>query len=395
MTRKPGRPPADEVSDVAAKQVLDAKKITTNDETAGLLERANAMLEQTAKNALLNTAVTSAKKAEIISKRELKEIQEEDIPKTGNSVQRMAGGMSVDDIRTVAETLPEANREEFIRQALGMQTAMTGGNPMMSAWFQNKTAQSRQSQPATETQPMTLADTIQAMMSMMMMQNQINQQKADAWREQQEYEEKAHQRRLAELREAKGITTAPTINPEIEALKLQMDFYKETIKENQALIKELSAVKPNTGDNELRMEILALTKKNLEDQKLALDEKVKTLEGRLADASRFNLNVHEMVRQANEAGANLHVGDTTDVQLANEHEFRMEQLKQQSLREQRDHEQSIANANAQAEAARAQQDAIKMILTEVGGAIIQSKFTPPKSLAESSPNVQSIVGGYK
>lgn len=395
MTRKPGRPPADEVSDVAAKQVLDAKKITTNDETAGLLERANAMLEQTAKNALLNTAVTSAKKAEIISKRELKEIQEEDIPKTGNSVQRMAGGMSVDDIRTVAETLPEANREEFIRQALGMQTAMSGGNPMMSAWFQNKTAQARQPQPATDTPPMTLSDTIQAMMGMMMMQSQINQQKSDAWREQQEFEEKAHKRRMEELREARGNNTVPTTSPEIEALKLQMEFYKETIKENQALIKEFAAAKPNAGDSELRTEIMALTKKNLEDQKQALDEKVKTLEGRLADASRFNLNVHEMVKQANEAGANLHVGDTTDVQLANEHEFRMEQLKQQSLREQRDYEQSIANANAQAEAARAQQDAIKMILTEVGGAIVQSKFAPPKSLAESSPNVQSIVGGYK
>lgn len=392
MTRKPGRPPADEVSEGAAKQVMDAKKITTTDETASLLDRANAMLEQTAKTTLLNTAVTSAKKAELISKRELLELQEEDKQPGNGSTPKMAGGMSVDDIRTIAETLPEPNREAFIRQALGMQTAMSGGNPMMNAWFQNKTAQPHQPQQTTDTPPMTLSDTIQAMMGMMMMQSQINQQKSDSWREQQEFEEKAHQRRMLEIREAKGDTTAPATNPEIEALKLQMEFYRETIKENQALIKEFATTKPNAGDSDLRTEIMALTKKNLEDQKLALDEKVRTLEGRLADASRFNLNVHEMVKQANEAGANLRVGDTTDVQLANEHEFRMEQLKQQALREQRDHEQAIASASAQAEAAKAQQDAIKMILTEVGGAIVQSKMAPAKSLSESSSNVRSIVG---
>ena len=52
----------------------------------------------------------------------------------------------------------------------------------------------------------------------------------------------------------------------------------------------------------------------------------------------------------------------------------------------------MADANARAEAAKAQQEAIKMIVTEVGSAIIQSKVAPPQPLAKSSKNVQSIVG---
>ena len=71
--RKPGRPPADEVHEGAAKQVMDAKKIVLdeNDNTAQILERANSVLETTAKTSLLQTAVANAKKAEIMSRREL------------------------------------------------------------------------------------------------------------------------------------------------------------------------------------------------------------------------------------------------------------------------------------------------------------------------------------
>lgn len=394
--RKPGRPPADEVHEGAAKQVMDAKKIVLdeNDNTAQLLERANSVLETTAKTSLLQTAVANAKKAEIMSRRELKELQDEEKTSTAPPIPRMGGGMSAEDIRTIAETLPESQREAFIRQAMGMSAAANGGNPMMSAWFQSKA--NVQQQPASNvgSQPMSLNDTIQAMMGMMMMQNQMQQQRAAEWREQQEYLEQQHQRRLEELREARGEAKREGPNPEVEALKLQLEFYRDTLKENQTVIKELTAARqnPTSEDSDLRKEIMALTQKNLEDQKLALQEKIQVLESKIGDVGRFNLNIHEMVKKANESGANLRMGDTTDLQLTNEHEYRMKTLEKESEREEREYNMRMADANARAEAAKAQQEAIKMIVTEVGSAIIQSKVAPPQPLAKSSKNVQSIVG---
>ena len=160
------------------------------------------------------------------------------------------------------------------------------------------------------------------------------------------------------------------------------------------MIKELTAARqnPTSEDSDLRKEIMALTQKNLEDQKLALQEKIQVLESKIGDVGRFNLNIHEMVKKANESGANLRMGDTTDLQLTNEHEFRMKTLEKESEREEREYNMRMADANARAEAAKAQQEAIKMIVTEVGSAIIQSKVAPPQPLAKSSKNVQSIVG---
>lgn len=397
MARKPGRPPADEVHEGAAKQVMDAKKIIPDpdDSTAQLLERANSVLETTAKTSLLQAAVTNAKKAEIMSRRELQELEEEDKKQISQSTPRMGGGMSADDIRTIAETLPESQRETFIREAMGMNNALKSENPMMSAWFQSK-ANAATSSPSNPSivPPMSLSDSIQAMMGMMMMQNQMQQQRAAEWREQQEYLEQQHQRRLEELREARGEAKREGPNPEVEALKLQLEFYRDTLKENQTVIKELTAARqnPTSEDNDLRKEIMALTQKNLEDQKLALQDKIQVLESKIGDVGRFNLNIHEMVKKANESGANLRMGDTTDLQLTNEHEFRMKTLEKESEREEREYNMRMADANARAEAAKAQRDAIKMIVTEVGSAIIQSKVAPPQPLAKSSKNVQSIVG---
>lgn len=399
MARKPGRPPADEISEGAAKQVMDAKRIVPdeNDRAAQILERANGVLETTAKASLLQAAVTNAKKAEIMSRRELKELQEEEHRTTTAPNQKLGGGMSAEDIRTIAETLPEDQREAFIRQAMGMQSAINNGNPMLSAWFQTKA--NSQPMPTTNVNPstpMSLTDTIQAMMGMMMMQNQMQQQRASEWREQQEYLEKQHQRRLEELREARG-ESHPGPSPEVEALKVQLEFYRDTLKENQTVIKELTAARQNPGseDNDLRKEIMALTQRNLEEQKQALQDKIATLEGKIGDASRFNLNIHEMVKKANESGANVRIGDTTDLQLANEHEFRMEQLRLASEREDREYQMRMADASARAESSKAQQDAIKMIVTQVGSAIVQSKISPPQPLSQASKNVQSIVGGAK
>jgi len=234
-------------------------------------------------------------------------------------------------------------------------------------------------------------------MGMMMMQNTMQQQRAAEWREQQEYLEKQHQRRLEELREARGETKREGPSPEVEALKLQLDFYRDTLKENQTLIKELTAARqnPTSEDSELRKQIMELTQKNLEDQKQALQEKIQGLESKIGDVGRFNLNIHDMVKKANDAGANLRMGDTTDLQLANDHEFKMEQLRQEAAREEREYNMRMADADARAAAARAQQDAIKMIVTEVGSAIIQSKVAPPQPLSQASKNVQSIVGASK
>lgn len=397
MTRKPGRPPADEVSEGAAKQIMDVKKIASpdDDSTAQLINRANNLLETTAKSSLLQAAVSSAKKAELMSRRELEELQNEDKRSAPAPTSKIGRGMSAEDIRTIAETLPESQREGFIRQATGLQDAISAPNPMMSAWFQSKVANPA-AQPSPAGQQMSLADTIQAMMGMMMMQNQMQQQRAAEWREQQEYLEKQHQRRLEELREVNGGARQEGPNPEVEAMKLQLEFYRDTLKENQAVMKELMAAKANPeGDGELRREILALTKQNLEDQKAALDAKVHSLESKIGDASRFNLNIHEMVQKANDAGANLRMGDTTDLQLANEHELKMKQLEQAAIKDDREFQIRIAEAAAKSEAARAQQEAIKMILTEVGGAIVQSKLSPPQPLSQASKNVQSIVGASK
>jgi hypothetical protein len=397
MKRTPGRPPADEVANDAAKQVLDAKKIITEDSTAKILEKANALLEQTTKSSLLSAAVNNAKKAELMSKRDLEDLRQEDqeSAKPKRSFGKL-GEVSVEDIRSMAETLPEDQREGFIKQALGMQAS--AGNPMMSAWFTSKAQQQPVVKPATDSlglpaQPMSLAEMMQSMMSMMMMQNQLQQQKADQWREQQEFEANQHRMRMDELREIMGGKKSESENnPEINALKMQMEFYKDIITQNQNLIKELGSASKTDGMDELRKEILSLTQNNLEAQKTALDQKVSDLENRLADARQFNLNIHEMVKKANEAGANIHVGDTTDVQLANEHEYRMEQLRLQAEREERDYNMTQSQLSAQAESAKAQQDAIKMIVTEVGGAIVQSKLGPRKSLEQSSPGVKSLVG---
>jgi len=398
MARKPGRPPADEVSEGAAKQIMDVKKITPpdDDSTAQLINRANNLLETTAKSSLLQAAVSSAKKAEIMSRRELEELQNEDTRSPPVASSKLGRGMSADDIRTIAESLPESQREGFIRQAVGMQDAMASPNPMMSAWFQSKVA--NPAQPAANSPAMSLNDTIQAMMGMMMMQNQMQQQRAAEWREQQEYLEKQHQRRLEELREAKGeVARQEGPGPEVEAMKLQLEFYRDTLKENQAIVKELMAASKASpdGDGELRKEILALTKQNLEDQKAALDAKVRSLESKIGDASRFNLNIHEMVQKANDAGANLRMGDATDLQLANEHELKMRKLEHEVAKDDREFQIRMAEAAAKAESARAQQEAIKMILAEVGGAIVQSKLSSPQPLSKASNNVQSIVGASK
>jgi len=387
----PGRPPADEVHTEAAKQVLDANKIVGSDKTDELLNRANEMLANTAKSTLLDAANLSARKAVVLAKRELREAQEEEgdvSPRGGNF---KINGMTADDIRTMAESLPEAQRESFIRQALGMPT---GGNPMLGAFIQSK-AQTPSTAPAEHAGPMSLSEAMQAMMGMMTMQITAQQARSEEWRQQQEFERQAHERRLEEIREARGQTQQQGPNPEVEALKLQMDFYKETIKEHQALIKEMAANKPVDAVDAMRKENFELTKSILEGQKAQMEEKVRSMEARLGDANRNTMNLGELIKAANANGANLHQGDSTDLQVANDHEFKMKQLEIQENR-------IINETNArQAEAAARQAEAertvetVKTLAATLGTALVQSRMAPKKDLATSNPLIQKIAGAVQ
>jgi hypothetical protein len=235
------------------------------------------------------------------------------------------------------------------------------------------------------------------MMGLMTMQMTSQQARAEEWRQQQEFERQAHERRIEEIREARGDTPKPSgPSPEIEALKLQMEFYKDTLKENQALIKEMATASKGTNpDDSLRKEIIDLNMKLLENQKTEMKQQYANLETRLTEASRFNLNVHDMVKQANAAGANLHVGDSTDLQVQNEHEYKMRQLEIQENRVANELSTRQAEATARAAEASRQIETVKLIATQLGSALVQSRMNDKKELKTSSAPVQTIAGAIQ
>lgn len=387
-----GRPPADEVHTEAAKQVLDANKIVSGDpKTDELLNRANEMLANTAKSTLLDAANLSARKAVVLAKRELREAEEEEGVISPRSGGFKMNGMSADDIRTMAESLPESQRETFIRQALGMPT---GGNPMLGAFMQSK-AQPAAAAPLEHSGPMTLSEALQSMMGLMTMQMTAQQARAEEWRQQQEFERQAHERRLEEIREARGETQQQGPNPEVEALKLQMDFYKDTIKEHQALIKEMAANKPTDAVDQMRKENFELTKSILEGQKAQMEEKVRSMEARLGDANRNTMNLGELIKAANANGANLHQGDSTDLQVANDHEFKMKQLEIQENRIINETNARQAEAAARLAEAERTVETVKTLAATLGTALVQSRMAPKKDLATSNPLIQKIAGAVQ
>jgi len=389
--KKVGRPASDEVSTEAAKQVLDAKKIVSDETTDNLLERANAMLENTAKTTLLNAAIHNAKKAEVFAKRELEEAKQEDEPKAPKSSGFKMHGMSPEDIRTIAESLPEDKREAFIRQSLGMQSY--NNNPL-NAFMQAKNQTQIAPNPAAG---LSFSDSLQAMMAMMTLNMNQAQMRADEWRQQQEHEEKAHRRRMDELRELKGgIAQDSGSNPQVEALKAQLEFFKDTIKENRDLIKELTAAqKSDTSGTDLRKEIMELTKQNLEIKNAELAQKFASLEARLGDAQRNTLNIKDLIAQANASGANLHQGDATDLQIQNEHDYKMEELRIRTEEANAEREARRAEAEAKAAEAHRQTELFKTIATEVGKVVVQGRMGPSKDLNTSSDGVKTIVGAMK
>ena len=401
MARKPGRPPSDEIVSEAAKQANDASKIiveATDPETDQLLKEANAILSNTAKTEILKTAALNAKKAHLEAKREFKEAQEEisEFEKPlakSNGFKSIPSGVTPDDIRAIAETLPEEHRESFIRQALGM----PGGNSLVSAFMQKSPMAQSVVQPVQQpAQNMSFTDMMQGMLAMMSMSVQLEQKKSEEWRQQQAYLEEQHRRRVEELREARGeVSQERGPDPATEAYKLQIDLLREELKTNREMLKD-AMTKREGGDisSSLQQQILELTQKNLDIQNQAQEAKLRAMEAQLQQNSKFNMNINDIVKQAQDSGANLRVGDATDLQLANDHEYRMRQLELQQEREEKIAMAQIAEHQAKTAQAEGQKDLIKTLAVAVGTQLF-SKQQPIPSVDESSNSVKRLVGAVQ
>ena len=396
MAKKPGRPSSDDISTESVRQVNDAAKMdvqTEDNETARLLKEANAILTQSAKTDLLKAAATNAKKAALEAKREAEEeyadMKSKTTPPTNQGFRSLPAGFTAADIREIASALPEEQREAFIRQSLGMPS----GNNLMNAFMQRTpTAQPMAATQTQTQQPMSFADMMQGMMGLMTMSMQLEQKKSEEWRQQQQYLEDQHRRHVEELREARGEVRETGPDPMAEAYKLQIEMLKGELDTNRAMIKELVDAKKSGGDSSgmLESKILELTQKNLDIQNQALEAKVKSMEAQLQQSSRFQMNINDIIKQAKDAGADLRVGDSTDLQLANDHEYRMEQLKLAREREDKIAEAQIEASRAKQAQAQSQQELIKTIAVAVGQQLLSKNGS--KDVKDSSESVKKLAG---
>jgi hypothetical protein len=399
MAKKPGRPSSDEIATESVRQANDASKIdvqTDDNETARLLKEANAILTHSAKTDLLKAAATNAKKAALEAKREAEEeyaaVKGRPSQSSGSGFRSLPDGFTATDIREIASALPEEQREAFIRQSLGMPT----GNGLINAFMQRSpTAQPVATTQTPTQQPMSFADMMQGMMGLMTMSMQLEQKKSEEWRQQQQYLEDQHRRHVEELRAARGEVTASGPDPMVEAYKLQIEMLKNELDSNRAMIKELVDAKKSGGDSSgmLESKILELTQKNLDIQNQALEAKVKSMEAQLQQSSRFQMNINDIIKQAKDAGADLRVGDSTDLQLANDHEYRMEQLKLAKEREDKIAEAQIEAARAKQAQAQSQQELIKTIAVAVGQQLLSKNGS--KDVKDSSESVKKLAGAVQ
>lgn len=399
MAKKPGRPSSDEIATESVRQANDASKIdvqTDDNETARLLKEANAILTHSAKTDLLKAAATNAKKAALEAKREAEEeyaaVKGKPSQSSGSGFRSLPDGFTATDIREIASALPEEQREAFIRQSLGMPT----GNGLINAFMQRSpTAQPVATTQTPTQQPMSFADMMQGMMGLMTMSMQLEQKKSEEWRQQQQYLEDQHRRHVEELREARGEVRETGPDPMAEAYKLQIEMLKGELDTNRAMIKELVDAKKSGGDSSgmLESKILELTQKNLDIQNQALEAKVKSMEAQLQQSSRFQMNINDIIKQAKDAGADLRVGDSTDLQLANDHEYRMEQLKLAREREDKIAEAQIEASRAKQAQAQSQQELIKTIAVAVGQQLLSKNGS--KDVKDSSESVKKLAGAVQ
>jgi len=388
MSKRVGRPGSEDVVTEAAKQAIDADKIPTSQASEDMNE-ANTILKQFSKNQLFEAAAINAKRAVKLARAELEEVEEDTAPKQPRSGFNLQG-LSPDDLKKIASELPEEERANFYREALGM----TQNNPIMKA-FMNRN-QPSPTPPGAPGQPMSFSDMLQGMMAMTTMQIQVSQQKAEEWRAQQDYEDKKWHARMDEMRELMG--QPQQSNPEVEALKVHLDFYKDALKEQQALLKEIAAKKEDNGSSplndkvlELQREVFAEREKAAQEREKLRDAEIQALAKRLEDAGRYSGNVKELLNGLQAQGVNARIGDAGDTQIMNEHEFKMKQLEYQE--DQKKSELAARQAEAEARKAEAvkQTEMIKTIVTTVGSVIVSDHAK--KDLKDSSPAVKNIAGG--
>jgi len=180
-----------------------------------------------------------------------------------------------------------------------------------------------------------------------------------------------------------------------EAYKLQIDLLREELKTNREMLKD-AMTKREGGDvsSSLQQQILELTQKNLDIQNQAQETKLRAMEAQLQQASKFNMNINDIVKQAQDSGANVRMGDATDLQLANDHEYRMRQLELQQEREEKIAMAQIAEHQAKTAQAEGQKDLIKTLAVAVGTQLF-SKQQPIPSVDESSNSVKRLVGAVQ
>ena len=105
------------------------------------------------------------------------------------------------------------------------------------------------------------------------------------------------------------------------------------------------------------------------------------------------MNINDIIKQAKEGGADLRVGDATDLQIANDHEYRMEQLKLARDREDKVTEAQIEAAKAKQAQANSQSELIKTIAVAVGQQLLTKRET--KDVKDSSESVKKLAGAVQ
>ena len=113
----------------------------------------------------------------------------------------------------------------------------------------------------------------------------------------------------------------------------------------------------------------------------------------MQQSSLFQMNINDIIKQAKEAGADLRVGDSTDLQLANDHEYRMEQLKLAREREDKIAEAQIEASRAKQAQAQSQQELIKTIAVAVGQQLLSKNGS--KDVKDSSESVKKLAGAVQ
>jgi hypothetical protein len=392
MVTKVGRPSADAVTSEIPKNIIDSQKITAgmkDDPSMEMTEKVSNMLDSQARMELSKISLLNTKKL----RKDLEEEVGVDVSDSGTVKNKPAlnlgSNITADDIVKIANTLDPEQREGFITRMLD-QMQGRASNPLVAAFL---------SKPKPENpnaiQQTSLNDMIAAQMTMMQMQIMADKQANDNWKMRMEEEDRAHRRRIDELREVKGDIKPQSgeSNPEVAALKVQIDILKDALNENKELMKTLAAG-GNGRVDELNTKILELTRNSLENEKAAMEEKYAQLSRQVQDGNRVVGSISELTKRLSEqTGMPVQVGGMDTLTQTQEHEFRMEQLKLTAAREAKQDETGILEAQAKIESAKALKESAMLVATSVAGVLMGPK--KDRSLENSSEKVKTLAGAIK